>query len=108
VQVYGDGRQRRDLVHVHDVADAFVQASASWPSGPTIVGSGTSYDVLTLLSAAREACGRPIAAEHVSAMVGEMREVVVSPRRACGFGWRAEVDLVAGLRSTWADFDPES
>jgi UDP-glucose 4-epimerase len=108
VQVYGDGLQRRDLVHVHDVARAFVQALESWPSGPTIVGCGTSYDVLTLLNAAREACGRPIAAEHVSAKNGEMRAVVISPGRASDLGWKAEVDLFDGLRSTWADFDPAS
>jgi UDP-glucose 4-epimerase len=108
VQVYGDGRQCRDLVHVHDVARAFALALASWPSGPTIIGSGTSYDVLTMVDAAQEACGRPIAVEHVPAKQGEMPAVVVSNERAGSLGWKPEVELVEGLRSAWADFDPEA
>ena len=72
VQVYGDGLQRRDLVHVHDVARAFALAVAGWPSGPTIVGSGTSVTVLDMLEAARAATGQTIPAEHVPAKDGEM------------------------------------
>ena len=107
VEIYGDGAQRRDLVHVHDVARAFVLAVESWPSGPVIIGSATSYDVLTLVDAAREASGRPIEAEHVPAKQGEMRAVVVSHDHAATLGWKPEVGLVEGLRSAWSDFDPE-
>lgn len=108
VEVYGDGRQRRDLVHVRDVARAFGQALASWPSGPVIIGGGTSFDVLAIVDAAREACERPIRAEHVPPKKGEMRAVVVSTERAGDLGWKPEVGLVEGLRSAWADFDPEA
>lgn len=104
VEVYGDGRQRRDLVHVHDVARAFLDALVSWPSGPVIVASGVSYDVLDILDAARAACGRPIAAAHVPPKPGEMRAVQVSVQRAVELGWKAEVPLDEGLRSAWADF----
>jgi UDP-glucose 4-epimerase len=67
VEVYGDGRQRRDLVHVHDVARAFAMAvdptrTPPWPSGPTIIGSGASVTVLDMLEAARAATGRDIPA----------------------------------------------
>lgn len=108
VEVYGDGRQRRDLVHVHDVARAFLDALTSWPSGPTIVASGGSYDVLGLLDAARAASGRPIVAAHVPPKPGEMRAVEVSVQRAAELGWKAEVSLEEGLRSAWADFAPRA
>ena len=82
VQIYGDGLQRRDLVHVGDVARACAAAVAGWPSGPVIIGSGTSHTVLELVEAAREATGRPIATEHVPAKPGEMPAVVVDVSRA--------------------------
>jgi len=106
VQVYGDGLQRRDLIHVGDVARACATAVADWPSGPVIIGSGTSHTVLDLIGAAREATGRPIPATHVAAKAGEMRAVVVDNGEARRRGFVPEVSLVDGLRSAWADFAP--
>jgi UDP-glucose 4-epimerase len=106
VEVYGDGRQVRDLVHVTDVAEAFVRAVIDWPSGPVIIGSGRSHTVLDLVEAAREATGCPIPATHVESKPGEMRAVVVDTSRARGLGFEPRVSLVDGLRHAWADFAP--
>jgi UDP-glucose 4-epimerase len=106
VHIYGDGSQRRDLVHVDDVARAFAQAVVGWPSGPVIIGSGRSYSVLDLVEAAREATGCPIPVTHVDAKSGEMPAVVVDTTTARRRGFRAEVSLVDGLRTAWADFAP--
>jgi UDP-glucose 4-epimerase len=107
VQVYGDGLQRRDLVHVHDVARAFAMAvEPTWPSGPTIVGSGTSVTVLDMLEAARAATGRSIPADHVPAKHGEMPAVVVDVSRARSLGWEASVSLTEGMATAWADLAP--
>jgi UDP-glucose 4-epimerase len=104
VEVYGDGRQRRDLVHVSDVARAFALAVRDWPAGPVIIGSGASSTVLDLVEAARTATGRPIPVCHVDAKPGEMPAVVVDTALARGRGWEPQVSLVDGLRSAWADF----
>jgi UDP-glucose 4-epimerase len=106
VTIFGDGLQRRDLVHVSDVARAVSMAVADWSSGPVIIGSGTSRTVLDLVAAAREATGRPIPADHVSAQAGEMRAVVVDTGEARRRGFEARLTLGDGLRSTWADFAP--
>jgi UDP-glucose 4-epimerase len=106
VQVYGDGLQRRDLVHVSDVARAFAQAVVDWPSGPVIIGSGTSHTVLELVEAAREATGRPIRTEPVPAKPGEMPAVVVNLARARDLGWEPRISLLDGVRSAWSDFAP--
>jgi len=103
VQVYGDGYQRRDLVHVQDVARAFAMAlSADWPSGPTIIGSGTSVTVLDMLEAARTATRQPIPAEHVPAKPGEMPAVVVDVSRARSLGWAPSISLTEGMSTAWA------
>lgn len=106
VQIYGDGLQRRDLIHVSDVARAFSLAVDGWPSGPVIIGSGRSHTVLELAEAAREATGRPIAIRHVPAKPGEMPAVVVDNGAARSRGWCPDVSLTEGVRSAWADFSP--
>jgi UDP-glucose 4-epimerase len=106
VQIYGDGRQRRDLVHVSDVSRAFVLAVSSWPSGPVIVGSGRSYTVLDVVQAARETTGRSIEAHHVPPRPGEMPAVVVNIARARSRGYGPAVSLSEGMRTAWTDFCP--
>lgn len=105
VQVYGDGRQRRDLVHVEDVARAFLLAVDGWPSGPAIIGSGSSVTVLDMLSAARTATGRSIPVQHVAAKAGEMPAVVVDIAHARSLGWEPTVSLAEGMATAWADLE---
>jgi UDP-glucose 4-epimerase len=104
VEIYGDGEQRRDLVHVFDAAQALVTAARSWPAGPVIIGGSRSYTVNQLAQAARDATGRPIAARRVAAKPGEMPAVVVDIARARGRGYAPSISLVDGMRSAWADF----
>lgn len=108
VQVYGDGMQRRDLVHVHDVARAFALAVGDWPSGPVIIGSGLSHTVLDLVETAREATGAPLPVEHVPGKPGEMPAVVVDIALARERGFRPGVTLLEGFRTAWADFAPST
>lgn len=106
VQIYGDGEQRRDLVHVGDAARALVLAVLGWPSGPVIVGGSRSYTVKEIAQAARDATGLPIPARHVAPKLGEMPAVVVDIARARSRGYEPSVLLVDGIRSAWADFAP--
>lgn len=105
VQVYGDGKQARDLVHVEDVATAIVTAWQRGFSGTAIIGAATSVTVLDLIEAARQATGRPIPAEHVPAKTGEMPAVIVDISRAkTELDYRPRYELADGLRTVWADF----
>jgi len=108
VEVYGDGEQRRDLVHVSDVARAFVCAVEGWPSGPVIVGSGRSHSVNSLVEAAREATGRPIPVRRVPAKPGEMPAVEVDLTRARGLGYEPTTGLAEGIATVWPEFDPDA
>lgn len=106
VQIYGDGEQRRDLVHVSDVARAITQAVAGWPSGPVIIGGSRSYTVNEIAQAARDATGRDIAAERGAPKPGEMPAVVVDIARARSLGYEPQVSLIEGMRTAWRDFAP--
>ena len=105
VQVYGDGTQARDLVHVEDVARAVVGAWQRRYRGTVIVGAARSVTVLDLIDAARAATGAPLPVEHVPAKTGEMPAVIVDVSRArAELGYSPRYELADGLRTVWDDF----
>ena len=106
VQIYGDGEQRRDLVHVSDVATAFVQALEAWPTGPVVIGGNRSYTVNEIADSACTATGVPIKRRNVPAKKGEMPAVVVDIGHARTLGFEPQVTLEQGLPGVWAEFAP--
>jgi UDP-glucose 4-epimerase len=105
VQIYGDGLQRRDLVHVDDAVAAVLAAWDRRFTGTAIIGSGTSVTVLELLDAVRAVTGAPLSAEHVAAKPGEMPAVIVDISRAREqLGYAPSVPLADGLATVWQDF----
>jgi UDP-glucose 4-epimerase len=65
VQVYGDGTQVRDLVHVDDIVAGILLAWRTGFRGPLILGTGESVTVNDIIAAARAVTGAPIPADHV-------------------------------------------
>lgn len=105
VRVHGDGRQRRDLVHVDDVVAAILSAFDSGYSGRAIVGAGRSVSVLEMIEAVREVTGAELPVEHVAAPAGEMPAVVVDvSASAATIGYRPSVSLTDGLATAWKYF----
>ncbi|HEV7830934.1 MAG TPA: NAD-dependent epimerase/dehydratase family protein [Pseudonocardiaceae bacterium] len=105
VQIYGDGLQRRDFVHVDDAIAAVLAAWDRRFTGTAIIGSGASVTVLELLDVVRAVTGCPLPAEHVAAKPGEMPAVIVDISQACAqLGYRPTVSLVDGLATVWQDF----
>lgn len=104
VQIYGDGRQVRDFVHVSDIGRAVLAALSDRWTGPVILGSAESVSVLELVELVREVTGAPLPAEHVPAKPGEMPAVVVDTSRARSLGWKAQVGLREGIAGVWDEF----
>jgi len=105
--VFGDGSQTRDYVYVSDAVAAFLAAmdalASGWrPPGPLNVGTGVETSVLDLLAVLGEVSGRGSEHELAPARTGELHRVAIDPTAAeRELGWRAEVDLAAGLRRTF-------
>ncbi len=105
VRVYGDGQQRRDLVHVDDVVNAITLAVDSGYSGTAIVGAGKSVSVLEMVEAVREVTGAELPVEHVEAPAGEMPAVVVDVSGSAEtIGYRPSTSLADGLATAWKYF----
>ncbi|MBD8060069.1 NAD-dependent epimerase/dehydratase family protein [Cellulomonas sp. JH27-2] len=107
-RVFEDGGQRRDFVHVDDVARAVV-AAAGRPTDdgsmePLNVGSGTVTTVGGLAGAMTAAMGGPEPVVTGQYRVGDVRHVTASSARARSLlGWSAQIPLDAGLADVLAD-----
>jgi dTDP-L-rhamnose 4-epimerase len=103
-RVFEDGGQRRDFVHVADVARANIAAlEATTSSGVHAynVASGRPATVGEMAGALADAVAGPAPIVTGEFRLGDVRHVVASPARAANeLGFRAEIDLAAGL----ADF----
>jgi UDP-glucose 4-epimerase len=105
-EIYGDGNQVRDYVHVTDVVAAMRLALTSdqW-TGPTVIGSGTSLSVHQVVDAVREVSGAKLEVRHGEAKPGEMPAVIVDPSRAHAVGWSpAFPQLSDGLVGVWEEW----
>jgi dTDP-L-rhamnose 4-epimerase len=100
-EVYEDGRQRRDFVHVHDVARANLRALAADPpvTGPLNVASGTPRTVLDMAKALAAALpGAPAPVVTGRYRLGDVRHVVGDTTAARDrLGFTAEVDFDHGM-----------
>ncbi len=70
VEVYGDGTQVRDLVHVDDIVAGLMTAWTAGCTGPMILGAGESYTVNDILAAARDVTGAKLPATARPAQAG--------------------------------------
>jgi UDP-glucose 4-epimerase len=104
-EVYGDGRQVRDYVHVSDVFAA-VRLSLlndDW-NGPVVIGAGSSMSVLEVLEAVQRVTGAELTVRHGPARPGEMPAVIVDPARARAGGWSPSYSFEQGLAGVWEEW----
>lgn len=108
VEVYGDGSQCRDFVHIDDVVQGILAAWDKQYTGTAVIGSGNSITVLELIEAVRAATEVDIPVTHVPAKNGEMPAVIVEVAKAQReLGYQPMVELTDGLRTVWSDFSGE-
>jgi dTDP-L-rhamnose 4-epimerase len=100
-RVFEDGGQRRDFVHVSDVARANVAALEATARGGIRaynVASGRPATVGEMAAALAAATGGPAPVVTGEFRLGDVRHVVASPARAAAeLGFTADVDLVTGV-----------
>jgi UDP-glucose 4-epimerase len=104
-EIYGDGRQVRDYVHVADVIAAVRLGleREDW-HGPIVIGSGKSLSVLEVVETVRSVTGAELAVRHGPARPGEMPAVIVDPSKALAGGWSPRYTFVEGVRGVWQEW----
>ncbi len=101
-RVFEDGRQRRDFVHVKDVARANLCAlvSAGRVAGPYNVASGEMHTIAEMAWALRGGfpSGTPEPRVTGEFRLGDVRHITASPARsATHLGFHAGVDFATGM-----------
>ncbi len=104
-EIYGDGTQVRDYVHVHDVVAAAQLALGDerW-AGPTVIGTGHSLSVLEVVEQVHRTTGAELDVRHGPAKPGEMPAVIVDPSQARAQGWSPRYDFGAGVAGVWDEW----
>ncbi|MFJ8977086.1 NAD-dependent epimerase/dehydratase family protein [Streptomyces sp. NPDC102282] len=104
-RVFEDGRQRRDFVHVRDVAAAnAVALAALGERGPGTfdaynTGSGTPHTIGEMAGALSADHGGPDPVVTGEYRLGDVRHVTADSRRLREeLGWKPETDFAAGMR----------
>ncbi len=100
-RVYEDGGQRRDFVHVHDVASATVRACEAHRAGVRAfnVGSGTPRTVGDMAHALARALEGPEPVITGQYRLGDVRHITAdSSRLRAELEWRPAVTFEEGMR----------
>jgi UDP-glucose 4-epimerase len=104
-EIYGDGRQVRDYVHVSDVVAAAQLAlqDEGW-RGPVVIGAGKSLSVLAVVDQVRRVTGAKVPVKHGPAKPGEMPAVIVDNARARAAGWLPRFEFAEGVAGVWEEW----
>ncbi len=107
--IFGDGNQTRDFIYVEDLAE-FVAGSIE-KLGKTEhqlfhLANGKQVSVNEVCSLLKKIAGGEIIFEHVPAISGEVRDIVLNISLAQNeLAWKPETSLEDGLRKTWKWFE---
>ena len=99
-RVFEDGGQRRDFIHVRDVASATAAALLTRDDGPVVlnVGSGTPRTVWEFAAALATATSGPSPELTGQFRLGDVRHITADSARARAvLGWQPTVDFAAGI-----------
>lgn len=103
MEIWGDGKALRDYIYIDDLVSAVVQCRQQNSLGTFNVGTGIGHSVNEVVALAELVTGRKLQIAWKTARNMDIKSIVLdcdSLKKATD--WEAQVDLVTGLRQTWA------
>lgn len=103
LELWGDGSQVRDFLHVADLARLCVLAGESERVGIYNAGSGCGHTLREVLALLEQAVGRRLPLLRREGRGFDVPEVVLDITKAGrDFAWQPEIPLAEGIKATWA------
>jgi len=105
LEVWGSGRPRREFLHVDDLADAAVHVMGHYDGDDAInVGTGTDITIAELAELVCETVGFRGRLRFDDSKPDGTPRKLLDVGRLEALGWRARIDLRAGLAATYRWF----
>lgn len=102
VEIWGTGRARREFLHVDDLADACVFLMDHHEGGDHLnVGTGVDLSIGELATMIRDLVHPDAELRYDESRPDGMPRRVLDVSALSALGWRASIDLVDGLASTY-------
>ncbi len=103
VDIWGDGRARREFMYAADLADCLVQAIVRFDSLPPLmnVGTGTDYSIAEYYHRVAAIIGYDGRFEYDTTKPIGMKRKVVSVANQKNWGWMPGTSLEEGIRKTY-------
>jgi UDP-glucose 4-epimerase len=105
-KLFGFGKPTRDYIHVSDVVTGALRATGV--RGTFNISTGTETPVSTVLEILAAAASADVEPAELPLREGELERSSADPSLAAEvLGWRAEIELDAGLKQTFAELVAE-
>lgn len=103
MEIWGDGKALRDYLYIDDLVSAVVQCQQQNSLGTFNVGTGVGHSINEVVTLAELVTGRKVQITWKMARSMDVKSIVLD----CGnlkkaTDWEPQVDLLTGLRHTWA------
>jgi len=104
VEVWGDGKARREFMYAGDAADGIMRAIIEFETLPEIMNLGLGFDhsVNDYYQTAADILGWEGDFSHNLSKPAGMKQKLVSIERQTAWGWKATTSLEDGIRHTHA------
>ncbi len=101
--IFGDGEQTRDFIFVLDLAEFIVDSIEKNPEHKLFnLANGKQVSVNQIFNVLKEISGFEGEAEHIDAIKGEVRDIVLDTTLATTeLGWKPKTSMAEGLKQTF-------
>lgn len=104
IEVWGDGNNVRDYIHVGDVVSAIISAAGK----PTLnnyiynIGSGSGKSINEILDIVRNITGKDIKVDYMDIRSSDVRSNYLDISRAKNdLGWNPTINIIDGISMLW-------
>ena len=99
LDIWGDGYNVRDYIHISDVVRAVAMLITSQGSHLLNIGSGRGYTENDLIKMVEEINNSPVKVKYLPRRISDIRSVILDPSKALQeLGWTPFIEIKEGLK----------